>query len=242
MHLTRKICLLVLALSLCFFGASAVGAEEMNVVTVTGSAVTEVAPNMAWLYADVEQVSPTAAEAREGVAAKLQNLKTVLLGQAIAQENVKTTGYNLTPIYSYNGSKRKQNGFRAVSSLKIKIENLDKLTAVLDKSVTKAGATISRVEFGLSDRNLWEQRLLQEAVTNARNKADLVATAGGRTLGVMVRANIQSSGGESRLVMNQPMLARQMNDSGAATGTELSPGTITVKTSVYLAFSLKPIE
>lgn len=241
MHLHKKIFLALCLSILCLCVTGLAAAEERDSITVTGAAVTEVEPDMAYVYLDLMKEAPTAEEAREGVAAKLQSLKTVLLGAAVTGENVKSTGYNLEPVYTYNDGKRKQNGFRASTTMKVKVENLDRLSEILDKSVTRAGANVSRVEFGLNNKNIVEQRLLTEAVTNARSKAELVATAGGRSLGVMIQANISSSGGENHVVMNSPMLMAKMDRAEGGTPTELNPGTITVRSSVNLVFALRPV-
>jgi uncharacterized protein YggE len=240
MHLYKNLALVVLLSLVCLLTPGLANADERDSITVTGAAVTEVEPDMAYVYLDLMKEAPTAEEAREGVAAKLQSLKTVLLSATVTSENARSTGYNLEPVYTFTGGKRKQNGFRASTTMKVKVENLDKLSEILDKSVTKAGANVSRVEFGLNNKNIVEQRLLTEAVTNARSKADLVATAGGRSLGVMIQANISSSGGESHVVMNSPMLMAKM-DGAAGTPTELNPGTITVRSSVNLVFALRPV-
>ena len=168
-------------------------------------------------------------------------MKTVLLSAAVTGENARSTGYNLEPVYSFTGGKRKQIGFRALTTMKVEVENLERLSGLLDSSVTKAGASVSRVEFGLNNKNIVEQRLLQEAVANAKSKAELVASAGGRTLGVMVQANISSSGGDSHVIMNSPMLMAKMDGAEGGMPTELHQGTITVRSSVNLVFALRPV-
>lgn len=241
MHLSKKI-FLVMCLSLfCMAVPGLTAAEERDSVTVTGSAVTEVEPDMAYVYLELSKEAPTAEEAREGVAVKLQSLKTVLLSAAVTGENARSTGYNLEPVYSFTGGKRKQIGFRALTTMKVEVENLERLSGLLDSSVTKAGASVSRVEFGLNNKNIVEQRLLQEAVANAKSKAELVASAGGRTLGVMVQANISSSGGDSHVIMNSPMLMAKMDGAEGGMPTELHQGTITVRSSVNLVFALRPV-
>ena len=68
MHLSKKL-FLVLCLSLfCLAVPGLTTAEERDSVTVTGSAVTEVEPDMAYVYLELSKEAPTAEEAREGVA------------------------------------------------------------------------------------------------------------------------------------------------------------------------------
>ena len=109
-----------------------------------------------------------------------QHFCDMLLGQAIPGEDVKTVRYSLQPEFSYEKNKRRLTGYVARADYKVKIKNLEKLSAVIDKSVG-CNVTVDRVEFGLNNRSLFENRLLEEAVANARSKAAVVARAGGRS-------------------------------------------------------------
>ncbi|HCJ90612.1 MAG TPA: hypothetical protein DHV71_01815, partial [Acidaminococcaceae bacterium] len=73
--------------------------------------------------------------------------------QMIPGEDVQTIRYSLEPQYIYerNSSRQKADGYLASTEYKIKVKNLDKLGAVLDKGIG-AGLNIDRVEFGLNNR------------------------------------------------------------------------------------------
>ena len=117
--------------------------------------------------------------------------------------------------------------------------NLEKLSAVIDKSVG-CNFTVDRVEFGLNNRSLFENRLLEEAVANARSKAAVVARAGGRTLGQLIHASFSTIGNATRAVNRNMMMAKAASmDSAESTPTELDPGVITVNVNVDLEFALE---
>ena len=120
-----------------------------------------------------------------------------------------------------------------------KIKNLEKLSAVIDKSVG-CNFTVDRVEFGLNNRSLFENRLLEEAVANARSKAAVVARAGGRSLGHLIHASFSTTGNATRAVNRNMVMAKAASmDMAESTPTELDPGVITVDANVDLEFALE---
>ena len=71
-------------------------------------------------------------------------------------------------------------------------ESAGKLGTVIDK-ISGAGVdTINNVSFSVSNKSLYRNQLLAQAVENARQQAAVVANAGGRTLGKLLSASISS--------------------------------------------------
>jgi len=227
-------CLVVLGVGGTTFAAA------KDTINVTGTAVTDAQPDMAYVHMTLEAKGETAAEVRQALAEKLDTLKRVLLGQMIAGEDIRTSGYNLGPRYVYEKNRQVQKGFQSSISITAKGKNLDKLSEIVDKSVNRTSAAINSVEFGLQNRSIIEQSLLDDAVNNGHAKAAVVANAGGRTLGALQSADINSAGGEARVAMPQATLAmmKANAEDAAMTPTEFSPGTITVRTTISMVFAL----
>ena len=230
--------LLVMITVFAFFCSGALAAERDS-ISVNGHAGAEVAPDMATLYGNLEKRAAVAETARENLAKDMATFKHVLLGQAIPGEDIQTVRYSLQPEFSYENNKRRLTGYVARADYKVKIKNLEKLSAVIDKSVG-CNFTVDRVEFGLNNRSLFENRLLEEAVANARSKAAVVARAGGRTLGQLIHASFSTIGNATRAVNRNMMMAKAASmDSAESTPTELDPGVITVNVNVDLEFALE---
>ena len=223
--------LLVMMTVFAFFCSGALAAERDS-ISVNGHASAEVAPDMATLYGNLEKRAAVAETARENLAKDMASFKHILLGQAIPGEDIQTVRYSLQPEYSYEKNKRRLTGYVARADYKVKIKNLEKLSAVID--------TVDRVEFGLNNRSLFENRLLEEAVANARSKAAVVARAGGRSLGHLIHASFSTTGNATRAVNRNMMMAKAANmDTAESTPTELDPGVIAVNVNVDLEFALE---
>ena len=230
--------LLVMMTVFAFFCSGALAAERDS-ISVNGHASAEVAPDMATLYGNLEKRATVAETARENLAKEMAAFKHVLLGQAIPGEDVQTVRYSLQPEFSYDKNKRRLTGYVARADYKVKIKNLEKLSSVIDKSIG-CNFTVDRVEFGLNNRSLFENRLLEEAVANARSKASVVARAGGRSLGHLIHASFSTTGNATRAVNRNMMMAKATSlDTVESTPTELDPGVIAVNVNVDLEFALE---
>ena len=230
--------LLVMMTVFAFFCSGALAAERDS-ISVNGHASAEVTPDMATLYGNLEKRAAVAETARENLAKDMATFKHMLLGQAIPGEDIQTVRYSLQPEFSYEKNKRRLTGYVARADYKVKIKNLEKLSAVIDKSVG-CNLTVDRVEFGLNNRSLFENRLLEEAVANARSKAAVVARAGGRSLGHLIHASFSTTGNATRAVNRNMVMAKAASmDMAESTPTELDPGVITVDANVDLEFALE---
>ena len=213
-------------------------AAERDSISVNGHASAEVAPDMATLYGNLEKRAAVAETARENLAKEMAAFKHVLMGQMITGQDVQTVRYTLQPEYSYEKGKRRLTGYVARANYKVKIKDLEKLGTVIDKSIG-CNFTVDRVEFGLNNRSLFENSLLEEAVANARSKAAVVARAGGRTLGHLIHASFGTVSNATRAVNRNMMAKAASMDAEEATPTELDPGVITVNANVDLEFALE---
>ena len=235
----KRVVVLLLVMTAVFtFFCCGVLAAERDSISVNGHASAEVSPDMATLCGNLEKRAAVAETARENLAKEMAAFKHVLLGQMISGQDVQTVRYTLQPEYSYEKNKRRLTGYVARADYKVKIKNLEKLGTVIDKSIA-CSFTVNRVEFGLNNRSLFENTLLEEAVANARSKAAVVARAGGRTLGRLIHASFGTASNATRSVNRNMMAKAASMDAEEATPTELDPGVITVNANVDLEFALE---
>lgn len=234
----KMLVLLMTAAALFTLLCGSVSAQEKDSISVTGRATLEVAPDMATLYGSLEKKAPTAAGARELLAQQMAAVKRAFLVQLISEQDIRTIHYSLQPEYVYEKNKQRLAGYTAQADYKVTVKDLDKLSAVLDKSIG-AGLAIDRVDFGLNNRSLIENSLLDDAVTNAKSQAAVVARAGGRALGALIHADLGRVNGSSRMLQPQMMLEKAADSAGTETATQLDPGLLTVNAEVSLVFGLQ---
>lgn len=232
----------VLAAALLVFsvaGTNLAAAAEPNTIAVSGMAEEEVAPDMAYIDIGINVRADYAETARTQEAQIASQIRRALLGLAITDNDLQNTSY-----YLYQEYKVDRNGVRTAdkyvldSSIKVTVNDLDKLSQVID-NVVEAGATnISNITYALSTQNIIQRQLLATAVENARDKAAVVANAGSRTLGNMLSADINSFDGGTIVAYGANKLRSTTNLAEDGVATKLSPGKIKLNARVQVVFSL----
>lgn len=232
----------VLAAALLVFsvaGTNLAAAAEPNTIAVSGMAEQEVAPDMAYIDVGINVRADDAETARTQEAQIASQIRRALLGLAITDNDLQNTSY-----YLYQEYKVDRNGVRTAdkyvldSSIKVTVKDLDKLSQVID-NVVEAGATnISNITYALSTQNIIQRQLLATAVENARDKAAVVASAGSRTLGNMLSADINSFDGGTIVAYGANKLRSTTNIAEDGVATKLSPSKIKLNARVQVVFSL----
>lgn len=225
------------ALALSLHATPALADQPLDTIQITGTASRTVDPDMATVNFAFEKQGATLEEVRQAGADASTKFINSMLGQGISRSDIATTGYNISPRYTYerNGA-QKLNGYQVNANWSVKVRNLDKLGTLIDKGLTSANR-MDNVKFGLQDEDLIKRQLLSQAVENAKYTAAAVANAGGRGLGVLRQASIPSTS----VVQVQPlMMAKLARANGAedATETELAPTALTVTVRVDTLFAL----
>lgn len=234
--LKQMLCTLLTICLLVIGSTSALAAQpDVPSISVSANATIEVAPDTAVISFDVNGKGRTAAEATNAAASKMEGVSHNLLACNILGSDITTTSYTLYPDTDIKG---KITGYTASNSVRIKLKDIAKLGPVIDKISAAGVDTINNISFSVSSRELYRNRLLAQAVENARQQAAVVANAGGRTLGKLLSANISSySGGLERSYGNMKLMAAA--DKTAAPETSIAAQEITIKASVDTVFAME---
>lgn len=220
-------------------GTNLADAAEPNTIAVGGMAEQEVAPDMAYVDLGITVRANDAETARAEEAKIAQQIRRSLLGLAITDNDLQNTGYYMYQEYKVDrDGKRTAGQYVLNSSVKVTVRDLDKLSQVIDNTV-KAGVTnIDSVSYALSTQNIVQRHLLAAAVENAREKAAVVASAGSRTLGNMLSADINGFTGGTVVAAGSNKLRSAAVMADGAEATELAPGKIKLNARVQVVFAL----
>ncbi len=224
--------------------STSLGAQEIPVqpggglpsgIVVTGEGRITVQPDIAQITLGVEVTNVSASAALQDAASQMGSVVSKLKQQGIADKDIRTVSYNLTPEYDYsNRSSPTLKDYRATNLVSVTVRDITKVGPVID-AVGGAGATrIQGISFSVSDPTAAANQGRDEAMKNAKAKADQLAKDAGVTLGPPI--SIQETGGTpSAPVPMAPAVAA----SGAVVQTPISPGTQEVQVSVTVVYSIK---
>ena len=150
----------------------------MPSITVTGEATISAEPDQAQIDIGVVTQARTAPEASkenaERVTRVLAELKK-LLGKA---DEIKTSGYSLTPNYRYpQGGKPEIVGYNASNTVRIKTTNLDLVGRLIDSAMQAGANNVNRLMFTLKDEQGAQLEALRAASAKAKTKAEAIAAS-----------------------------------------------------------------
>jgi uncharacterized protein len=206
--------------------APAQAAEKL--VTVTGEATVAVAPDTAMIRLGVGTQEKTAREASEANARQMTGVLAALKDTGVADRDIQTSRLSLQPQYDPNKSgTARLTGFQASNQVTVRIRDIDKLPTVLDRAITAGANEMSGIEFVVSEQSKLLDQARDDAIADARRKADLYAKAAGAKLGRVVSITEEGSAPPPR-----PIQALR------AGAVPIAPGEQTLRAIVTVSYEL----
>lgn len=178
--------LFALLIAVAAFAPLAARAADKT-VTVSGEATIAVAPDTAIIRIGVTSQGKTAREASDANSQKMTAVLASIKSSGIADKDVQTSRLTLQPQYDPNkAGPARLLGFQVTNQVTIKIRDVDSLAGVLDKAIGAGANEMSGIEFIVSEQSKLLDQARDEAIADARRKADLYAKAAGAKLGAVV--------------------------------------------------------
>jgi uncharacterized protein len=162
-------------------------------VFASGDATVSKKPDIAFVSVGIESLKPTASAAQNDLASKAAKLIAKAKALGIADKDISTSGYSVSP--NYVGSNSTIDGYRVSEQIQLKWHNVDTVGAALDSLVQQGGATNASVGFGLANPKPAQAEARALAIADARTKAQGMADAAGVKLGQVIRVSDLSYGG-----------------------------------------------
>lgn len=224
--------LLCLVLNVCITTAYAYNGN-LEDITLSVAVERKVRPDLAYVNYSLIGNGATSKLATDAAAVKAATVKKALLKNAITSDMLEQVSYHINPIYN---DKRKIIGYKAVNNVKVRVDQIDKLGDIID-SLTAGGAdNIGNIGYTLKNREAYQELLLQDAIHMARKKAAVIAQAGGRNLGRMLTARINSYTSMPRMA-NAVML--KSAEAADTVSTVIEHREIELRADVETAFALE---
>ena len=155
--------------------------DNNKTLFTTGSATTQVKPDKVTVSLGVETTN-TKAKAALATNSELMNKIINALKIAGVKENeTSTSSFTITPNRDYTIDKNQGRliGFTVSNSIQIDSNNVNKTSEWIDTAVSSGANNVNSIYFSLSDKKLdnIKKQLLNEAIENAKEKADIAASA-----------------------------------------------------------------
>ena len=221
-------CVLLIAAAAVPLSANA--AEKLDkLVTVSGEATIAVVPDAVTIRIGVSTQGKTARAASDANAKEMTAVIAEIKENGIADKDIQTTSLSLQPQYDprQTGGNR-LTGFQVNNQVTVKLRDMSKLPAVLDRAIAAGANEMSGIEFVVSEQSKMLDQARAAAIADARRKAELYAAAAGMKIG---RVMAISEEGSAPPPLYAPMRA------GAA-APPIAPGEQSLRAVVTVTYEL----
>jgi uncharacterized protein YggE len=200
-----------------------------KLITVTGDATVAVAPDTAVMRIGVTSQGKTARDASDTNSKQMTTVMAAIRDADIPDRDIQTSRLSLQPQYDPNkGGTARLLGFQVTNQLTIKLRDIDKLPAILDRAIAAGANEMSGIEFIVSEQSKLLDQARDDAIADARRKAELYAKAAGVKLGRVISINEEGSTPPPRPVM-QAMRAGSV---------PVAPGEQNLRASVAVSYEI----
>ena len=202
-------------------------------ISVSGEATVSVPPDLAQIEAGVTSEAKTAREASETNNAAMGKLLLALKAADIPEKDIQTSRLSLQ---AENAPNRTGNvpaivGYRASNRVTVRLREVARVAGTIDALVGAGANDIGGVSFSVSNASKLLDEAREQAIADARRKAEIYAKAAGVTLGAPLSISEEGS--------PAPFAYRKMVGVIAASAP-VAQGEETLHLNVNVSWAIKP--
>ena len=212
---------------------------QVNTIYAGADGKFESAPDTAVLRFDIAAQEDSSRAAYDKAAAAADRVRQALKNNGIDAKAMQIGFYSVQPMYDWKNPKHKVIGYRVSTDLTLKLRDFSKIGSVIEQTADIDSMQNQSLSYTLEDVEPAKAKAAEDALKKARNQANAVATAGGRSLGELLYASVDVS---QQVIMAVPMM-RRAAVAGApaveAPTAEFTPQSVTINAHVNAMFALK---
>lgn len=189
----------ILALLFALLVAAGVQAQErpvlgqpQNTVYVGADGKFEAPPDTAVVNFNISAQESTSMEASDRAGRAAEQIRQVLRDSGIDPKTAEVGFYSLDPVYDYRSPKRKLIGYRVSTGVTVKLKDFSKVGPIVQQLSDLDVTQNQTLSYTLENMDAAKTKAVENALQRARRSAAAVAQAGGRTLGELSSASVDT--------------------------------------------------
>lgn len=220
--------------------SSAIHAEPAAArsIGVSGTAVREVRPDIAYLDLGVQSRNLKLDEARRETNTRVQAILAVIDQLRIKPEEVDSASVNVNPefVWSPDSGERRLQAYLVERRVRVRLTQLDKLGPLIERALQAGANQIAPPRFDHSRKEALRREVMTEAVRDARRNAEAAAAGVGMKPGLALRIEVIDEDTVG-VVAPRVMMSAAAMDNGAAEAS-YQPAEINFRIKVTATFDL----
>jgi len=216
-------------------GSSVINQQNTG-IWVTGVGKVMVIPDLAVVSLGVQAQASTVADAQQQAAVSMTSIIAALKTNGVADKDIATRGYSITPVYSYNPTTGKQTleGYTSTNTLNVKIRNVGNAGVVIDAAALAGGnnSIINSVTLTVDQPEQYNDAARKAAVADAANRAKQLANLSGVKLGRATYINETLNNTPQTIYFDSGV------KSASSVSTPITPGETEIILTVQMIYSI----
>jgi uncharacterized protein YggE len=204
-------------------------------VEVTGEGSVSAAPDFAEVTLGVTSTGKNAGDTVAANAQAANALVALIKTEGVAPADIQTSTVSVSPMFSQAGPNQETaptvTGYSVSNNLTVRVRDIPRLGALIDKAVTAGANSIYGIGFGHNNPSALLDKARPLAVADARRKAEIFAAAGGGRIGRLMVLTEEAG-------RQPPMAFSRVYTAAAAAPTPIEAGEDKLTVSVNARFEL----
>ena len=211
---------------------------QANTVYVGADGKFEAAPDTAELQMNVSVQDNKPQGAYEQASKDVDQIRQVLRANGVDTKSATVGFFSVQPMYEWN-PKQRLVGYRVTTDVALKLKDFSKIGPITQQLADANVSETQTLNYTLENIDEAKNKAVEDAYRRARNSADTIARASGRSIGELSYASVDTFE-NPRVVMPMAHPMAKMNAMVTPTPTEqFTPQNVTVTAHVNALFDLK---
>lgn len=246
-----RIAAIAILASMSLIATPMVSASENYVpdrtIATTGTGIVNVEPDMASFSVGMEARNDDLKPAQDEVTEEANAITAMLLEKGVAEEDIVTSSYQVTPENKYdrNGNFVEIEHYVVRMSINITVNDIDLVGELLDQTVALGADYVSKISFSVSDPDPHIQEARKLAIADAKQKAEDYALGSDSNLtGLFSLYESTSPQPTARDAAAPTIMSMEDADvsmeSAEAAPVDVSAGTTTIVVRIETVWTIEP--
>jgi uncharacterized protein YggE len=212
--------------------------KPVNNVSVSATGKVSVQPDIVTFTAGYHTKQNDIASVQKDLNKNVNTITKALKDAGIADKDITTTTYSITPSYYYNtGGKRVEDGQEGEVRISVKVRNMDKAGEIIDASVNAGANIVDSISFTVDDLDKVRVEARKLAAKAAKDKAQVLADYSGVSIGGLIAISESAASSAPIYTYNAYTdLAKAESTSAAPT---ISAGSFEITITVNATYGIK---
>jgi uncharacterized protein len=199
----------------------------------------ESAPDTALVQFNVSAQADNAKAAYDQASKQTEQVRQIMRANSIDPKTAQINSYSIEPVYDWKTAKRKLLGYRATTSVTLKLKDFTKIGPITQQLADSAVSESQSITYTLDNMDDAKSKAVADAYRHAQDSATALAKAAGRTLGELSYASVDTFENIRPMAPMPRVMAMKAEAAAPAPTEEFSPQTVTVTAHVNALFNLK---